>query len=499
MSKLFKVFAYTAILVCFAAPALNAENPKAEKTFSINLENTDLQTALELLAEHAGYRLVKGGEFPGVVNYSFSNVTLEAALRQITRENNLVYKYGANRTLVVSAGYSGSGSSLGRTPASVDEGIPGKKHIKLKYLKVNEINDLVNPLLGKEDRLIRDEPSNSVLFVGSDTTFTAIMDVLNSFDVMPQQILIEAHIVELNKNKSRELGFSYGDLGDPTLANVSKGKALIKNPEPSPANFALQLGLGNIDGAVLSARLAAAEVEGSAKILSRPKVVTINNKSANITSGISYSIRTLAAVSGGSGGGGGTVSGGVTTVSAGLNLSVTPTIVGDGRVKLGIAVSNSEPDETTVIDGIPGIITNSTNTEIIVADGKTASVAGLVKNTFAESETGVPWLSKVPVLGWLFSSHAKSNRDKELMVFITPRIVDRELKQMDSGLEKVKETFPEVKLDKKAVEPVAKAEAAKPEAAKAGAATEARKPASVGPVAPTASANAEPAASAVNK
>ena len=442
MKNLSKLTAAILLCVCLPLTSVNAESKNKTKTFSINFENTDIRSALELLAGRAGLRLSASQEITGNINYSFANVTLDGALKQISRENGLSYKYTDNGFLQVTRSFSGD---TGRTPASESNG--NSRQVKLRYLTVSDAFSLVSPIAGKDDRIIRDEPSNSLVFMGSDATFETIKQTLATFDQMPQQILIEANIVELNKNKSREFGFSYGDFAG---AGKVDGSGIISNKMPDPGNFAVQLGLGQIDGIALAARLAAAEVEGAAKILSRPKVVTINNKPAMINSQITYSIRTVAAVSSGGSGSSTTdkAAAGVASVSAGLSLSVTPTVVGDDQVKLSISVNNSEPDLSSAVDGIPGIISNSTNTEIIVQNGKTASVAGLIKNQFSESESGVPFFRKIPLIGWLFTSNVKADRDKELMVFITPKIIDRNHKELDSDMESIKKRYPEVVLER---------------------------------------------------
>ncbi len=451
MKNLLKLTAALLLCVCLPLTGMTAESKKKPKTFSINFENTDIRSALELLAGRAGLRLSASQEITGTINYSFANVTLDGALKQISRENGLSYKYTESGQLQVIKAFSGDPD---RAPAS--EGFSNSRQIKLKYLTVSDAFSLVSPIAGKEDKIIQDAPSNSIVFMGSDATFESIKQTIATFDQMPQQILIEANIVELNKNKSREFGFSYGDF---TGAGKVDGSAVISNKMPDPGNFALQLGMGRIDGIALAARLAAAELEGAAKILSRPKVVTINNRAAMINSTITYSIRTVAAVSNGSGSATtDKAAAGVASVSAGLSLSVTPTVVGDDQVKLTIAVNNSEPDLSAAVDGIPGIVSNSTNTEIIVQNGKTASVAGLIKNQFSESESGVPFLRKIPLIGWLFTSNSKADRDKELMVFITPKIIERNHQELNSDMEAIKKRYPEVVIDKASKKKTAEAQ-----------------------------------------
>ncbi len=389
--------------------------------FSINFENTSLRPAFKLIAMKAGLHLEIDENVNGTINYSFSNVTLAQALEQIMMEQDLNYQVSNSGVLSVGLGWTGGRNE--RAPASQGHG--KVKMIYLKYLTASDASRKVKNLIGKDEKVIVDGPTNSIAFFGSNKNFLVIKEAIRLFDKMPPQILIEANIVEINKNTARAFGISYGDLTDPSLSNTTGSGISINNKEPDSPNLVVKIGLGNLDGNTLSARLALAESEGEAKVLSRPKIVTINNKTATINSGISFSVKTLSSVSSGdsSGSSGDNATGGITTVTAGLTLSVTPTIVGDGLVKLLINVTNSEPDLSTLVDGIPGIVSNTARTEIIVADGKTASVAGLVKNNFSDSESGVPYLSKLPFIGWLFKSNTKSGRDMELMIFITPRIL----------------------------------------------------------------------------
>lgn len=390
--------------------------------FSVNFENTSYKDAFGLMAKRLGLRLDLGAEVAGTVSYSFSNVTLREALDQISKDKDISYNVTADGYLSISNGWGGSSDS--RSPASIGGGSKAMV-IYLNYLTAQDARTKISSLLTDTDKVIIDGPTNSLAFFGSASNFKNIKDAIALFDRMPPQVLIEANVVEINRNDAKAYGFSYGDLSDPTLANVGSSSSVIKNGDPSAPNFAVQLGLGKIDGDVLSARLAMAESEGVAKILSSPKIVTINNVAATINSGITYTVKTLA--SSGSTDSSASVSGGVTQVSAGLTLSVKPTIVGGDQIKLNISVTNSEPDESTLVDGIPGIVNNSTNTEIIVGSGNTATVAGLIKHNNSNSESGVPYLSKVPIIGWLFKGVTENKRDKELMVFVTPKIIRKGL------------------------------------------------------------------------
>ena len=174
----------------------------------------------------------------------------------------------------------------------------------------------------------------------------------------------------------------------------------------------------------LDLRLIAAETKGEAKVISRPQVVTINNNRALINSGTIFNVKTLT-TSTTSDGSGGTqsVSGGLERVEAGLQLGVLPTIIDQSMVRLVVDVNNSEPLSNGSVDGIPPISTNAANTAVIVENGNTAVIAGLIKNNKSKERTGVPFLSDIPVLGMLFRNDINGDRNNELVILITPKIL----------------------------------------------------------------------------
>jgi type IV pilus assembly protein PilQ len=179
--------------------------------------------------------------------------------------------------------------------------------------------------------------------------------------------------------------------------------------------------------------------------------MTLNNQQARINSGITYSIKTLSSISASSTSssvsssssssgtsGSGVLTGGVTSVSAGLNLTITPSLVGNEQIRLVVDISNSQPDEGTAIDGIPGILTNSANTSVIVKNHETAVIAGLIKQSKSNSSSGVPILSNIPLIGWLFKSNSKSDRNNELVIFITPGVDENKIESVESPEEVAK-------------------------------------------------------------
>jgi type IV pilus assembly protein PilQ len=193
-------------------------------------------------------------------------------------------------------------------------------------------------------------------------------------------------------------------------------------------------GLGLVVGSlannlVLDLELSAAEKDGRARIISRPKITTLNNKTATIHSGITFRVKTTTFDSTGTSGSSTTADSGIEEITTGIDLKVTPQITTDGFVLLDITVEKSEADFTRVVDGIPGISDKTASTFVLVGDGETTVIAGLYKTSTTSTDTRVPLLGEIPLLGWLFKARSTTEDDEELLIFITPRIV-KQLKEV---------------------------------------------------------------------
>jgi type IV pilus assembly protein PilQ len=160
---------------------------------------------------------------------------------------------------------------------------------------------------------------------------------------------------------------------------------------------------------------------GNGKILSSPKLLTLNNKEAMISSGTDIPVRTVSATA--NTGSGSTNTASVQIISASLLLSAIPSITNDDRIVMTIKVEKSEPDYTHVVDGIPTITRKNANTELVVNNGETVVLGGILTKNEGVSEAGVPFLQDIPLLGWLFKKKSKFENQAELMIFITPTIV----------------------------------------------------------------------------
>lgn len=420
----------------------SAEDTFEKKRFSLNVRNGDIQEVLRLVAERGGLNLRSESAVKGKVNVTLKNTTLAEALDQLAEENGLEYLIDGDRMTVkrIGVGFKRQGQFSGgsystRSPAASEGGpsisanvssvassssASGVREFQLKYANASTMMGQIQPLVGKEDTVIVDELANSLIFQGSEVNYLKLAEVIKTLDRLPQQVLIEAQIVETSRNFLQAFGLNWGLTRDPTFNQTTSKLGVLTNlAGPQAATGAIRYAIGDWGGTPLDVRLSAAESNGDAKVISRPKVVTLNNTAANINSGISFNVKTLSTVATGAV----MATGGVTSLNAGLQLAVTPTIMGKDLVKLMVRINNSQPDESQIVDGIPGIVNNSANTSVIVSEGRTAVIAGLVKNTGGRAVASVPFFANIPILGALFRNSNVSDRNNELVIFITPQIV----------------------------------------------------------------------------
>ena len=190
----------------------------------------------------------------------------------------------------------------------------------------------------------------------------------------------------------------------------------------SGSGGALGISFGKLGGKLaLDLQLSAMQTTGNGKILSNPKVLTVNNKEAKISSGTDIPVRIVSATA--TAGPGSTNTARVQVISASLSLSAIPTITNDNRIVMTIKVEKSEPDFSREVDGIPTITKRDANAEVVVNDGETIVLGGIITKNEGAVESGVPLLSKIPIIGWLFKNKSTFKNEQELMIFITPTIV----------------------------------------------------------------------------
>jgi len=251
-------------------------------------------------------------------------------------------------------------------------------------------------------------------------------EIIERIDLVTPQVIIEARIVEANSAFTRDLGFDWGritagpfSIGDADLTLTGLASNLPTTNPSAVVGGSFQK-LTGTPFEIIDAQLVASETEGKSNIISAPKVVTLNNKKARIKQGLE--IPYLESDASG-------LNATVQFKNVDLLLEVTPSVTPDDRIGMEIFVTKNDVVDPTADQ--PALSTNEAQTELLVDNGDTIVIGGIVKSTIQYGEKGIPGMRHIGVLGWLFKGQSKSDSKNELLIFITPRIVKLEQKKID--------------------------------------------------------------------
>lgn len=334
-----------------------------------------------------------------------------------------------------------------------------------EYLPVNysnaarEIQPHIEKLLTKDRGTVSvDERTNVVIMTDTAEKIQQAKELIRKLDRVTPQVVIEARVVEATTDFSRDIGTQWGtglgvqstellDFGQPDAEDADESGGLTDEVQDSLNNrvgFGPERGYNNLGGTygynmamnfpvaaenfgsigfnfvriagtpfLLNATLQALESKGEAKIISAPKVVTLDNKQAVIKQGVSYPIQTVED---------GEVN--VEFVDVDLLLEVTPHVTPDNRISMSINITKNDLGQ--IIQNQQSFTTKEAQTELLVNDGDTVVIGGIIKTTERSDFSGIPGLARIPILGWFFKTEGVSDSKEELLIFITPRIVQLE-------------------------------------------------------------------------
>lgn len=420
--------------------------------FTLEFRDADLKDVLRALGQENGMNVIIGEDVNGKLTLSFQRVTIHEAFDAILKINNLISFQDGTIIRVV------------KSPFGEGENNMATEIIPINFATAKESADTVKTLLSKQGSVAIDGRTNSLIIRDLPDNVAKIVSIVKSLDSRTPQVLIEARIVEAGTNFTRELGVQWGGnflkstnggnyqvtgatrnpgtTGTGTVGPLTGGVGLSGNnfvvnlpaTVAEGAGGAVGFTFGNIASTrQLDIQLSAMEDAGQGRILSNPRVLTMDNKEATISSGTEIFIQT-AVLSGTSttGTSTGTTSGststgtsgvnGVTKIDAKLSLVVTPHITPDNRVVMHVKADKKEPDYNRQVGGIPPLSTRTAETDLLVKDGETIVIGGIYTRNESVGTKGIPLLSRIPILGWLFKKETKVDNQSELMVFITPTI-----------------------------------------------------------------------------
>ncbi len=426
--------------VSFGAPQ-RTDRQFSGHPISLDFQGADLRAVLRTFAEISGLNIVIDPTVTGTVDVALRDVPWDQALDIILRANKLGYLIDG--TIVRIAPLTAlADEETQRRKLGEERALAGQLEVMtqtLSYAKAQELEVLLTKSsLSARGTVQVDPRTNTLIITDLHDNLTRARDLITTLDRAQPQVEIEARIVNTSKNYARALGVQWGFGGrvDPTLGNTTglafpnkgslggqlggtQGAVGSTSTVPTAVNLAaanatsaVGLALGSINGAFnLDVALSALETSGNGRILSNPRVTTQNNVLAEIAQGVKIPVTTTANQT-------------TTTmfVDAALTLRVTPQITAANTVIMKIEVDNGSVGEVTP-EGKLSINTQRASTTLLMGDGQTTVIGGIFSSTNTTTNDRTPGLGQIPLLRWLFKRDSVIDKNTELLIFITPRII----------------------------------------------------------------------------
>jgi type IV pilus assembly protein PilQ len=416
---------------------LRSQGPKKYTGEKIALDffETDIKNVFRILREISGKNFAIDKDVSGRVTLTLDNpVPWDQVLDLVLRMNQLGKVHEDNIIRIATLNTLKDEEELRVAKiAAVQESLEQKKALEplvTEYIAVNYSNatteilpHIKNILTPDRGTVSVDARNNQIILTDTADKIWQAKEIVNRIDKVTPQVVIEARIAEVNTDVASEFGFDWdmqiGPAHNDMLNGDLAGDMAMNFPAPA-ATSSVGFNFAKLTGTpfVLNARLNALETNGEGKIISSPKVVTLDNKKARIKQGIEYPYLERDDTGGSS----------VSFKDIDLLLEVTPHVTPDNRVSMEIMITKN--DIASITNGVPAISTNEAETELLVNDGDTIVIGGIMKTRKINATRGFPWLSKIPVVGWFFRTEADSSESSELLIFITPKIVKLEQRQM---------------------------------------------------------------------
>lgn len=426
---------------------------------SLNFQSVDVRALLQIIADVAGVNMVVSDSVKGQIAIRLDDVPWDQALDIILRTKGLGQRRQGNVIFVAPLQELAARekAELEANKQQTDLAPLHSEVIQVNYAKASDIAALLksgdNSILSKRGRVSVDERTNTLLVLETLDKLSDIRALVQRLDVPVRQVLIESRIVIANNNFDRQLGAQFGitavsGLGNNGLVTTSGTntstnttvQSFLNNGRTFPVgidgtqndryNVNLPVtgaGAGTLGLALLGSKylidlqLSALQAEGKGEVISTPRVITANAKQASIEQGVEIPYQQ-------------STSSGATSVSfkkAVLSLNVTPQITPDGRIIMDLAVSKDSVGSNVPTGNggsVPSINTRKVTTQVLVDNGQTVVLGGIYEDTKMDTVNKVPLLGDIPFLGALFRFTEHQDQRTELLIFITPKILNEALK-----------------------------------------------------------------------
>ncbi len=416
----------------------DAEHPvyKGEK-LSLNFQDIDVRSVLQIIADFTGLNLVASDTVQGSITLRLQNVPWDQALDLILKTKALDKRQVGNVLLVAPADEIAARERQElEAQKQLRELAPLRREVmQVNYAKAADIARLFQSVAengatssGADNRgsIAVDERTNNIIAYQTQERLDELRRIIAQLDIPVRQVMIEARIVEATVDFDKAIGVTWS--GGKTSGNFVTGGSggdLTQTSSASSASGTFvdlgatgatsTLGLGFVtNNAILDLELTAMEKSGQGEVISQPKVVTADKETAKILKGAEIPYQQAS-------------SSGATSTQfkeAALSLEVTPQITPDDRIIMEVRVNKDAPDYSNALNGVPPIDTNQVNVKVLVNDGETIVIGGVFSNTQQKTVERVPFLGSLPLIGRLFRNDTVTNTKEELLIFLTPRILN---------------------------------------------------------------------------
>ena len=427
---------------------------------SLEFQDVSVRTILEVLAQHTNTNIVASDSVSGNITLRLINVPWDQALDIILKSKNLDKRVNGNVIWVAPA------AELAKQEADELKAQQEKKvldplrteYIRLNYAKAENVRTLIEAGRATSDRsssntslltdrgtVTIDARTNTLIVKDTAETISNIRDLISKIDIAVKQVMIEARIVSATDTFSKELGVKWGILSQgaasnrnllvggnlstidslktyttatnadgttyPVYSGITAANNLSVNLGATNAAGSIAFGLLSISDLLLDLELSAMQADNKGEVISSPKVLTADKQTARIMSGTQIPYQEASA------------SGATSTsfVEAALSLEVTPNITPEGRIGMDLSIENGSP---TIVNGATAVSKDSIKTNVVVDDGQTVVLGGVFKNTLGNDVTKIPFLGDLPYVDRFFKRTSKTNNKQELLIFVTPKLVN---------------------------------------------------------------------------
>jgi type IV pilus assembly protein PilQ len=424
------------------------------RRIDLDLKDADIHNVLRLLADVGRVNVITADNVTGAVTIRMRNVPWDQALEVVLQSKNLGMVRQGNllRVAPLADLEKEREMAIARRKQELELAPIETRLVPVSYAQAGEVSPRAREMLSPRGSIAVDERTNVLIVRDVAANLNQVEELVRSLDTQTPQVLVEARIVEATSRYLRDVGIQWGGdatfspaTGNPTglafpssvglvggatdaqtpTAGLSPFDRTVANPNfavnlpaavGTGSGGAIGLTLGSINNTVnLGVRLSAAESSGMLRIISSPRILTMDNKDARISQGTLIPFAQVSAQ-------------GVQTTfqEAKLQLLVRPHVTADGSVSMHVKVNRDEPDfNQTSPRGDPTILKREAETDLLIMDGHTAVIGGIFTRNTGRNLDQVPFFGDIPILGLLFQRRRASDSRGELVIFLTPRIVNR--------------------------------------------------------------------------